>query len=81
MAWVRGHEHLVECRGYCLSVFKVDRNRPGELGKYVNYGEQVPHSAVLPGDALHISKVGLPLGIDPRHIRMVPGEPTARGPV
>ena len=78
---MRGHEHLVECQGYCLSVFGVDRNRPGELGKYVNYGEQVPHFAVMPGNALRISKVGLKQGIDPRHIGMVPGEPTARGPV
>ena len=81
MAWVSGHVHLVECRGYYLSVFGVDQYHPGELGKHVDYGEQLPYSAILLGDALHISKVGLLLGINSRHIRMVPGEPTARGPV
>ena len=73
VAWVRGFEHLPESRRDCLGVFGVERHRPCELGKYINHGEKVPHSAVLHGDTLHIGQVGLLLSIDPRHIGMVPG--------
>ena len=75
---VRGAEHLPERRCDCLGVLGVDRDCPGELGKYINDGEKVLHSAILPGATLHIGQVGLPLGIDSRHIGVVPGDPTAR---
>ena len=78
VAWVRSCEHLPESSRNCLGVFRVDRHRPGELKKYINHGKRVPHSAVLPGDTLHIGQVGLPLSIDPRHIGVVSDEPTAR---
>ena len=78
MAWVRGDEHLPERRRDCFGVLGVDRNYPREFGKYINYGEKVPYSTVLPGDTLHIGQVGLPMSIDSRHICVVPGEPTAR---
>ena len=50
----------------------------GKFKKYINHGEQVPHSAVLPGDTLHIGQIGLPLSIDSRLIGVRFGEPTAR---
>ena len=78
MAWVRGGEHLLESRRDCLGVFGVNRDCRGEFGKYFIYGKNVPHSTVLPGDTMHISQVGLPLSIDPRHIGVVPNELTAR---
>ena len=78
VARVRGLERLVERRGYCFGVFGVDRNHPGKLRKYVNYGEQIPHSAVLSSDTLHIGQIDLPLSIDPRYIGVVPVKPTAR---
>ena len=78
MAWVRGGEHLPERRRDCLGVLGVDWNCLREFGKYINYGEKVPYYTVLPGDTLHIGQVGLPLSIDPRHIGVVPNEPTAR---
>ena len=78
MAWVRGCEYLPESRRDCLGVFGVNRHCPGELGKYINYGVKLFHSAVLPGDTLHIGQVSLPLSIDSRHIGMVPGKPTER---
>ena len=76
--WACNCEHLPENRRKFLGVFGVDRHRLSELGKYINHGEKVPHFAVMPGDTLHIGKVGLPLSIDPRHICMVPRKPTAR---
>ena len=76
---VRNLEHLVESYGYCFGVFNLDWKRPGKFAKYVDYGEQVPHSAVLPGNAMHISQVNLPLSINHRNIGMVPCELTARG--
>ena len=78
MAWVRGFEHLSESRRNCLGIFGVNRHRPGKVGKYINHGEKVPHSAVLPGDTLHIGQVGVQLSIDLRHIAVVTGKPTAR---
>ena len=48
----------------CLWSFKVNYHRPGEVKEYINHGEQVPHSAVLPSVVLHIGQVGLPLNID-----------------
>ena len=77
VAWVRGGEHLPEYRRDWLGVFGVDRDWPGKLGKYINHGKEVPHSAVLVGDTLHLGEVGLPLSIDPRHIGVVPDKPTA----
>ena len=78
MAWVCGIEHLLESSRDCLGVLGVDRNCPGNFGKYINHGENVPHFTVLPGDTLHIGQVSLLLSIDPRLIGVVPGEPTAR---
>ena len=78
MGWVRGSEHQHERRRDCLGVFGAHRDCLGKFGKYINHGENVLHSTVVPGDTLHIGQVGLPLGIDPRHIGVVPGEPTAR---
>ena len=78
MAWVRGGEHLLECRRDCLGVLGVDRDCLGKLGKNINQDEKVPHSAVLLGDTLHIGQICLPLSIAPRHIGMVSGKPTAR---
>ena len=54
MAWFRGGEHLPESRRDCLGVLGVDRNCPGELGKYIYYAEKVLHSILLPGNDLHI---------------------------
>ena len=78
MAWVRGGEHLLESRRDCFGVFGVDRDCPGEFGKYINHSENVPHSTVVPGNTMHIGQVCLPLTIDPRHIGVVSGKPTAR---
>ena len=78
MAWVRGGEHLLESRHDCLGVLGMDWDCPGEFGKYINHGENVLHTTILPGDTFHIGQVGLPLRIDPRHIDVVPGELTAR---
>ena len=55
----------------------MDRDSPGELGEYINYSEQIPNSTVLLGNTLHFGQVGLALSIDPRHIGVVPGKPTA----
>ena len=62
---VRSGEHVLECHRDCLGDRGVDRDCLGEFGKYINHGKQVPHSAVLLGDTLHIGQVGLPLSIDP----------------
>ena len=78
MAWVCGCKHLPERRCDCLGVLGVNRDCLRKLGKYINHGKKVPHSAVLLGDTLHIGQVGLPLSIDPRNIGVVPGKPTAR---
>ena len=78
VAWVRGCEHLSYARRDCPGVLAVNRDCPGKCGKYINHNEKVPHSTILPGDTLHIGKVGLPLRIDPRYIGVVPGEPMAR---
>ena len=78
MTWVRGFKNLPKSRRNFFGVNGVDRHRPGELGKYINHCEKVPHSAVLPGDTLHIGQIGLPLSIDPRHIYMVSSNPTVR---
>ena len=56
----------------------MDRDCLNELGKYIIYGEQEPHSTVLPVNTLHIGQGCMPLGIDARHITVVHGKPTAR---
>ena len=69
---------FAQSRRDCLGVLGVDRDRPGELEKYLNHLKTIPDSAVIFGDTLHINQFGLPLSIDPRHIGMGSGKPTAR---